>query len=224
MNTRITKKIAKDWFVNLGEVFLWYEAVLIVINVVMAIVRSFNLSFFTGFEILEVLSNLGYALMLVLGIVMPLVYQKLYISAGVTRKQLAQGVLLAVVGLAVGMALIHAAVYGVASLLGSSAVAAGLIPLQLVRDILLLTFYYLMGWLIAWAITSPHFIKAALCIVIAAGMLGGFGRLCGDLLVNPHAAPGILPEPAIIAILLVATVAGAFILTRLMQRLPLKAS
>lgn len=224
MENRVSTKVAKDWFITIAYIGLWYAGIAAVVNIVLKIASTFNLPGFKGTELLETASAISYVFMLVLGIVLPLIYQKYYVSLGVTRKQIFQGMALAVVVFAVLIALVHAAIYLVTSLLDSSSINAHQIPLQLARDIILFIFYYLLGWLIASGFTYGRFATAAPTVVIGALATNGLSVLLGDPLVAANASSGPLPEFAVFGIILVATALLAYVLLRVLRNLPFKAT
>lgn len=223
MEKRVTPHIAKDWLFKLGYIALWYFFIFIIVNVVVELVSWLNLPNFKGSELLEISSASSYIFMLVLGIVMPLIYHKYYIALGVTRRQMTQGMLLGVLGLSLFIALVNIALYLAAPLLNQSVFSAQQIPAQFVRDLVLLTFFYLIGWLIALGFSYGRFITAAPSIVVGVIALNGVAWLFGDslVLVGPET---LLPEIMNLCVVLVAAVILAVVLRTLLRRMPVKAN
>lgn len=224
MKKRVSTRMAKDWFITIGYIGLWYVGIAIIVNIVSKVVSMFDLPDFSGNELLQVSSAISYVFMLVIGIVLPLVYQKYYVSLGITRRQMTQGMLLALLAFAFLFALAHAAIYLLLSLAGSAPVNPGAIPLQWARDFILFIFYYLVGWLIAWGFTYARFITAAPAILIGVLAVQGASFLLGDPLIALDASPGLLPEPAVLGIALAATVILMIALSALLKRVPFKVS
>lgn len=224
MNNRTSIRVAKEWFLTLGHIALWYAAIVIIVNIVMKVVSFYNLPGFNGNELFNVASAMSYIFMLVIGIVLPLMYQKYYVSLGVPRRQMTLGMLLGVVILACIMAAAHAGIYAGLAALGDPTINSEHILLQLIRDIVLLVFYYLLGWLICWGFTWGRFVTAASSILVGVLVTNGATRLLGDPVVVMGAASGPLPEYAVMGILTLATVVLALVLITLMKRVPIKAS
>lgn len=223
MNARISTQVAKEWFIHLGVIGLWYVGILIILSIGAELIL--RLGFIDPIDVnigglFGSFSQSTAIVMLVSGIVLPLIYQKYYISLGVTRTQMSQGMLLGVVAFSLVAALVHLCLNLVYVLLEGVTAAAGDFLLLTLSYVVMFVIFYSLGWLIAWGFTYGRFYTAGASIIIGIIAINVFNWTYGtrSLSITVENSPSL----AGIGILVLIAMALLFVLFALIRRISIK--
>lgn len=223
MNIQTELNVAKKWFKILGVVSLWYIA----ISAVCWPLVSLLLAWLEEGEIIFTLPHLMTStctFIFVIGIVMPLIYTKYFLSLGVTRKQLARGMMIALAAISLAGAFLLAMISVVQQLAMSASFDLLNLFLSIALSFTLLFAFFLVGWVIAIGFGYGRIITAAPTILFAIVCFQGlnlvssvplFGTTLMEPLINPLLG---------LVLAVVCTIAIAYFTTRIIHRLPIKAN
>lgn len=215
--------IAGKWFRLIGYTGIWYMVIALPVQIGLRLLLNFLGE--DGDEgVMFLFSSLSTCIFLfVIGIVMPLIYSKHYLAMGVTRKQMARGMLMAAVGLALVATVVHALVNLMGALTGYLPLDASAIPLQMAIDLFSFITFYLAGWVVAIGFGYKRFLTAAGSILVAGALFQVSNYLIGVPYVW-DAGSGPIPVPLRIVLVIVLAAGFSVAVTPLIRRLPIKAS
>lgn len=216
--------LAKDWFKKLGVVLVWYAVVFSIICFIIFAVSALFPTLFKSndsFEFFTSWSSIA-LFMLILGIIMPLIYTKFYISLGISRKTLLRGMMIGLIMLAVIASFAQIILMAIGYFIASTPISFIELLSQMPLGFLFLVAFYLIGWIIALGFSYKRFITAAPIIILAIVLGSGLGMVAPQNWINSN---GGVVGPLFAGLIAGATILILFaVVTKSIKKLPVSAS